>query len=187
MEKDPLKKFIDDHSEEWDVLKPSPDVWSRIAQNTARSEGKVRRFFASNGFRYGSIAASIAIVAGLYLVNKPAASNDMSALNSSVLIPRVIELEEYYLPQIIKKKRELVSIQPSSPDLVLDIEQSLLVLDEEYEQLKNELNEHPNDNRIMNAAIKNLQMRVRILNQQLDVFVRVKQNQKQQNDGKTSI
>ncbi len=187
MKKDPLKKFIEDHSDEWDVLKPSPEVWSRIEQSTTKSEGKVRRFFTGTGFRYGSIAASIAIVAGLYMFNKPVRHGEVSETNQNVLISQVVELEEYYLPQIIKKRKELVAVQPTSPDLVIDIEQSLLLLDEEYKQLKKELNEHPNDNRIMNAAIKNLQMRVSILNQQLDVFVRVKQHQKQQNDGKTSI
>jgi hypothetical protein len=54
-------------------------------------------------------------------------------------------------------------------------------LDSSYTQLKKQLYTTPNTDKVMGAMIQNLQLRIEVLNRQLEVLQRVEKLQKQQN------
>ncbi|WP_276497794.1 hypothetical protein [Pontibacter litorisediminis] len=197
--KDRLERFVQDNREEFDVFEPRPELWQQICQELPKKspekEAKVikvnfgERASFSADFFFMRVAAAIVLLLGcgltIFLMKQqtPDTANTLASAQSinapasevSAIAPELPEIEAYYASQIKAKKSEL-----SEYDLMvlgLDehqlIDKELARLDSSYVQLKKQLYTSPNTNEIVGALIQNLQLRIRVLNRQLEVLQRL--------------
>lgn len=105
--------------------------------------------------------------AALYLA--PSGELVVSEVNHSTnarLDTAVRGMEKYYVSQLADRKAELSQL---APEAVADWTRSLVELDSSYQQLKRELPQHPQPEVVLTAMNKNLQYRLDILDQQLEL------------------
>ncbi|WP_018476892.1 hypothetical protein [Pontibacter roseus] len=204
---DRLKEFVNENREEFDVFEPRPELWQEICRQmpkaqekpvTARKEAKVisinfgELLNFNADFMFMRVAASIILLLGcgltLLLVkqNVPAntgatmaAATEQAAL--SQIAPELVEVEAYYTNQIKSKREELsdYDMKVLGLDEAKEIDLELARLDSSYTQLKTQLYTTPNTDQVMGAMIQNLQIRIEVLNRQLEVLKRIEQLKKE--------
>ncbi|OKL39086.1 hypothetical protein [Pontibacter flavimaris] len=216
--KDSLEKFVQNNREEFDVFEPRPELWQHICQELPQTspekEAKVIKFnfgeraSFSADFFFMRVAAAIVLLLGcgltIFLMKQqtPDTANTLASNQSinapaadvNAIAPELPEIEAYYASQIKAKKSELSAYDLKV--LGLDehqlIDNELIRLDSSYVSLKNQLYTSPNTNEIVGALIQNLQIRIRVLNRQLEVLQKLEPNKQQpiqepQNDDTTNV
>lgn len=194
--KDKLKNFVQEHREAFDTFEPRAELWQEICQElpAARKEAKVikisfgqRASFSADAL-FMRVAAAIVLLfaCGLTLFlmkqNTPKAANTIAATSQNRLqniSPEIVEVEAYYTSQIQEKKSELSAYDLKLLGLNSDagIDQELARLDSSYTQLKQELYTTPNTDLVVEAMIQNLQIRIEVLNRQLEVLQKMEGKQ----------
>ena len=91
-------------------------------------------------------------------------------LSSNGYNSELVEVESYYTQLISDKKREIQTFEIDDPELLNDING----LDSMYLELKGNLKVNQKDGRLISAMIMNLQLRVDILNKQLNILENIK-------------
>ena len=191
--KDRLKEFVSEHRDEFDVFEPRPDLWQNICQETQapRKEAKVisikfgERASFSADFLFMRVAAAIVLLLGcgltLFLMkqNTPDTSTMVAASEQKVIsniAPEIVEVEAYYVSQIEEKKSELSEYDKKVLGLgdQKEIDRELARLDSSYLVLKKQLYTTPNTEEIVEAMVQNLQIRIEVLNRQLEVLQSIK-------------
>lgn len=190
---DKLKKFAEEHRDEFDVFEPRPELWQHICQDLTekRKEAKVIsiKFGESASFSanvlFMRVAAAIVLLVGcgltLFLMKQqaPESGNTLAMTQpaASSIAPELAEVEAYYVSQIREKKSKLseYDLQVLGLDGQQEIDAELARLDSSYIQLKKQLYTNPNTDEIMSAMIQNLQIRIRVLNRQLEVLQNLNQ------------
>jgi hypothetical protein len=199
--KDRLKEFVNENREEFDVFEPRPELWQEICtelktqqaqEEKPRKEAKVisinfgERLNFTADFMFMRVAATIVLLLAcgftLWMVkqNSPATGNNMLATTteqSSVyqMVPELAEVEVYYTSQINSKREELseYDLKVLGLDEAREIDRELARLDSTYTQLKEQLKTTPNTDQVMSAMIQNLQIRIEVLNRQLEVLQKI--------------
>jgi len=187
--KDKLKDFVHEHREAFDTFEPRAELWQEICRELppAPKEAKVikisfgqRASFSADAL-FMRVAAAIVLLfaCGLTLFlmkqNTPKAANTIAAASQNRLqkiSPEIVEVEAYYTSQIQEKKSEMSAYDLKMLGLNSEagIDQELARLDSSYIQLKKELYTTPNTDRVVEAMIQNLQIRIEVLNRQLEVL-----------------
>jgi hypothetical protein len=183
-----LEEFIKINREEFDDLEPSADLWARIekhlpAQETAIKKREAKTF--SLGFVL-RVAASVIVVMGIsfifYIRHERKAGIDLAAIN-----PVYAQQHAQYTSQIESKRVELKSIAKSNPDLYNEFNSEIAEMDSTYKEMKTELATSPNQERVLRAMIKNLEIQTQVLNQQLKVVEQMNNMKKEEHDDVKSI
>lgn len=215
--KDKLKEFVSENREEFDVFEPRPELWQEICrempatQKTApRKEAKLISInfgewaSISADFMFMRVAAAIILLVGCGLTLLLMKQNTLTTDNTLVAVteqptlsqiaPELVEVEAYYTSQINSKRDQLseYDLKVLGLDETAGIDRELARLDSSYAQLKTQLYTIPNTDQVMGAMIQNLQIRIRVLNRQLEVLKRIEEIQKQDltepnNDETTTI
>jgi hypothetical protein len=135
------------------------------------------------------VAASIILLLGCGLTillmkqNTPALENAMAAKEQEMInsiAPEMVEVEAYYVNQIREKKSELseYDLKILGLDEQQEIDNELARLDSSYLKLKKQLYTTPNTDEIMGAMIQNLQIRIQVLNKQLEILQKIEKMEK---------
>lgn len=191
---DKLKNFVNEHRDDFEVYEPRQELWQEICQElpAARKEAKVisisfgEKLSLTADFLFMRVAAAVLLLLGcgltLFLMkqNTPTGNNYALAATEKAptiknIAPELVEVEAYYTSQINNKKEQLTSYDLKA--LGLDeqqlIDKELAKLDSSYLQLKKQLYTNPNTDKVMDAMIQNLQIRIEVLNRQLEVLQRI--------------
>jgi len=194
--KNKLENFVEEHRDAFDVYEPRTELWQEICRElpppaTKKKEAKVinikfgERASFSADFFFMRVAAAVVLLLGCGLTlllmkqNAPEISNNTLVVNEQTAIqriaPELVEVEAYYVHQISAKKSQLSAYDLKLLGLDEDqaIEQELARLDSSYTQLKKQLYTNPNTEEIVGAMIQNLQIRIEVLNRQLEVLQRL--------------
>ncbi|SIT91228.1 hypothetical protein [Pontibacter indicus] len=142
-------------------------------------------------FMFMRVAATIVLLLAcgitLWTVkqNNPAATNTTNTLAANTgtgeqesiyqVAPELAEVEVYYTSQINSKREELseYDLKVLGLDETREIDRELARLDSSYTRLKNQLYTTPNTDQVMAAMIRNLQIRIEVLNHQLEVLQKI--------------
>jgi hypothetical protein len=205
---DRLKEFVSENREDFDVFEPRPELWQEICselktqsfqEKASREEAKVisinfgERLNFSTDFLFMRVAATIVLLLAcgitLWMVkqNSPAANKTVAAASEQAqlnqIAPELAEVEVYYTSQINKKREELsdYDMKILGLDEARSIDRELARLDSSYTQLKTQLYTTPNTDQVMGAMVQNLQIRIEVLNRQLEVLKKIEKLQKQDN------
>ncbi|MDO6389450.1 hypothetical protein Q4E40_04890 [Pontibacter sp. BT731] len=201
--KDRLKDFVSENREEFDVFEPRPELWQEICtelkiqkaqEEKPRKEAKVisinfgERLNFTADFMFMRVAATVVLLLAcgitLWTVkeNSPATTNTLAATTETgeqasvyQVAPELAEVEVYYTSQINSKREELseYDLKVLGLDETREIDSELARLDSSYTRLKNQLYTTPNTDQVMAAMIRNLQIRIDVLNRQLEVLKKI--------------
>ncbi|WP_421764622.1 hypothetical protein [Ekhidna sp.] len=164
---DQFEKFIIDNREAFDDATPSENAWNAIDQKL----GKKRSIWPN----MWKVAAVLFMVSTVYLMVEKATTNDEEPLLSE----EFTQAEDYYVGLISLRRKEIkAQLTPEEHEqFLVEIDQ----LDSMYEELKRTYQTNASNDRVMDAMISNLQLRLEILNKQLDILQNIK-NQNNEND-----
>jgi hypothetical protein len=165
-----IERFIKENRAKFDLKDPSEEVWSKIANdlNHRNSKGATPRF--SLPWRSMGIAASVALLLSLgYFTGRygrPVSDNrdiiHISASHGTSVVKYATFIED--------KRNQLESMSIKNPEMVSGFEKDLDELNGSYLKLRAKLPNNPNQERILNEMVKNLQWQLELLNKQLELM-----------------
>ncbi|MFY0652922.1 MAG: hypothetical protein JXQ96_12845 [Cyclobacteriaceae bacterium] len=166
--KDNLEEFVKSKRTEFDAELPSSNLWSNIEAELPKSQ-------TTNDLSWvWKVAAVLFLISTTYLIFERETSSPVvtatETLEGDGYSDELHEVEGYYSQLIAAKKKEIQSYDISNEELLGDIHS----LDSMYLELKNDLKVNQMDDRLINAMIRNLQLRVDILNKQLNILEQIK-------------
>ncbi|GAB4019486.1 hypothetical protein [Spirosoma koreense] len=205
MKKNNLERFIRDNREDFDDKEPSASLWQRIeagldGQELGKDTSNVSpltgpqldpsapfRQIHRNQAQAGSrqigwprldwrVAASVALLllAGsfLYMNRKYDVARQPEVVAAS---PTYAKEVAQYTRLIDTKRAELKQMTEDNPALYQEFATDLDRLEKSYQSLKSDLPQNPNQEVLIQAMIQNLQLQINLLNEQLRVIQRIKQ------------
>jgi hypothetical protein len=131
------------------------------------------------------VAAMVILVMGIgfgvYLkTQKTSEGVDYAAIN-----PTYAKQQMHYASLIATKRTELKKVTKFDPQLYQEFSADIVKLQATYKKLNADLATSPNQQRVLRAMIRNLQIQTEVLNQQLSVIQQFNQSKnEQQNDNK---
>jgi chromosome segregation ATPase len=181
-----LENFIKHNRKQFDELEVPEGIWSGI-ENTLNEHDRLRSSKQPKIFnlKWIKVAATITLVvtAGLFfLQHQKNAVADISRIN-----PQLAKQQYYYTSVIQEKQDELKQIRKEDPALYNEFSAEINHIDENYRKLKNGLSTSPNREETVKAMIRNLQIQIQILNEQLQIIDRVNQIKKEYKNEDKSI
>ena len=183
-----LEDFIKMNKEEFDELEPSADLWSKIEKHLPPEGTPIKRREAKT-FSLNfvlRVAASIVVVMGicfgLYLHFE---KNDR--VNYAAINPVYAKQRIQYTSLVQSKRKELKSIAKTDPELYKEFSAEIAQMDSTYKRLNRDLVNSPNQERVLRAMIRNLQIQTEVLNQQLEVIEQLKQTKQEQTNETKNI
>lgn len=181
-----LEDFIRDNREEFNDLEPRANLWGRIEAELPEqfNEKKKETKTFSLGFVL-RVAAIVTMVMGgcfyLYLHRQPAAVN-LAAIN-----PEYARQQMQYTSLIAEKRNELKSVAKADPQLYHEFTAEMAKMDSTYRKLNKDLLTSPNQEAVLRAMIRNLQVQSEVLNQQLNVIEQFNEFKNQQKNAIKTI
>ncbi len=205
MKKDRIERFVRDNREAFDSHEPTPDLWARLEarlgephnghvyENPANPrEDLTRRGTDSRGSgrpkrrvmvlpllqRTWYAAASVVLLVGLagwWWLNTAAPVDTNADPVLSRVDPQAAQTAFQYASLIETKREEIRQFSKTDPALYKEFSGEIESLNHDYQNLKAELPQTPNQEELLQAMIQNLQTQVTLLNRQLSIIQRVKQ------------
>lgn len=189
--KEKLENFIKDNRSDFDQFEPPADLWDRIdkqlnerqigisANKTIKKERTVRLSFLLK------LAASILpiLFAGLWFYQYQLKQSSYL----SNIDPQLAQQQVHYASLIEIKRNELKRIEKEEPLLYQEFSEEIKKMDANFQKLKKDLPASPNQEETVKAMIRNLQIQIELLNQQLEIIQQINQLKKEQVDDTQNI
>lgn len=182
--KDNLENFIRENRQSFDDLEPRAETWSKIQNELNQSPEKKDHTWL------WKVAAAVFLCLSVGLAVERTMKMDIElvaeASHAAGKSPsaELTEVEGYYIQLITQKREEIKSVIDTKGFVDNALLEDMDQLDQMYLKLKDDLTRNENDERLINAMIRNLQLRVEILNKQLKVLERIS---KHEEDEKISV
>jgi len=166
-----LEDFIRANKDEFDDLEPQTDLWSRIekqlpVQEVIEKKREVKTF--SLGFVLRVAAAVILIMGISFLIFLRSIKPE--SVNLAAINPEYAKQQMHYASLVETKRTELKEIAKTNPELYKEFSSEIAQMDSTYNKLNSELANSPNQELVLQAMIKNLQIQTQVLTQQLGVL-----------------
>ena len=170
---DQLEKFIMDNRGAFDENVPSDNTWNRI-DHKLKEKSKLWP-------TVWKVAAVLFMVSTLYLMVD---RNSHPMEDEPILTEEFNQAETYYI-NLITQKRKIIQ-EELTPDHRKQFLSEIDQLDAMYLELKKTYQTNASNDRLMDAMINNLQLRLEILNKQLEILQKIK-NQNNEKDATIEI
>ena len=176
-----LEDFINENREAFDDELPSEKVWKGLEAGIPVTQAKIIKLTPL--LKWG-IAASLLLVTAtvaFFIVHKPvntgvtAAANIDTSTDIAAIAPEAAPEVNQFAKLIALKQEELKTLAKEQPELYQKFTTDITQLDSSYRDLKNQLNIAPNKEMPIEAMVKNLQLQLNVLNQQLNIIDQIKQ------------
>ncbi|SMD32693.1 hypothetical protein SAMN04488029_1044 [Reichenbachiella faecimaris] len=179
--KDRLEDFIKSNRAEFDDLEPRRDTWAKIEKDLQAV--KLKKDYT--WLWKAAAVVFLCISVGLAIERTMIAEDEAVALQTTKSRSAELnEVEGYYTQLISQKRMEIKSVIDKNGLVDIELLKDMEQLDNMYAKLKKDLKRNQNDERLINAMIQNLQLRVEILNKQLRILERIS---KHEEDEKISV
>ena len=195
MKKDNLERFIRDNHEAFNDREPSGDLWKKLEADLDKqlpdqvdrtNRSPFQEIYKNNSLKVGRqigwpsldwrVAASVAVLllAGclLYMNQRYGVTHQPEVVAAS---PSYAKEVVQYTQMIDDKRAELKQMTEDNPALYQEFATDLTRLENSYRSLKADLPQNPNQEVLIQAMIQNLQLQINLLNEQLRVIQRIKQ------------
>nr|WP_294877596.1 hypothetical protein [uncultured Pedobacter sp.] len=164
-----LEEYIREHKKSFDVGTPSDQLWGKI--ETALDKEKVKKPLRVP--LWFAIAASLIVVMTvtfIYTYRNRETGVDIADVN-----PGYAQKEMKFASLIEQKKDSLMVYAQENPKLYSEFSADLQKLGADYENLKKQLESSPNQKLVVRAMVKNLELQLQVINQQLSIINEVSQ------------
>ena len=168
---DNFEKFIQENREQFDDREPGGELWNNIIHKL--EHGRQPRRFINHWVWKAASFILFAAVLGLLIERQFRQTKEITINQPKEQKIEFKQVEEYYTSLILSKRTEIQNYLHANPSFRNEFTGDIVQLDSMYADLKKELSNNYND-KIVDAMIVNLQMRIRILNQQLNILQKIK-------------
>jgi len=167
-----LEDFIKEHRREFDTDVPSAKLWEKIEGQLTKKKQKG----IINIRLWMSIAAAIIVLLSVTLIYVlPGREKEMNTAG----INRY-EKKQLRFAGLIEEKRDSLQIfAKANPELYNKFNADLENLEQAYDKLKKELPGSPNRQLVVKAMMKNLEIQLQVVSQQLSIINEVDQYKKE--------
>lgn len=183
-----LEDFIKNNKEDFDEIEPSADLWGRIEKQLP-TQAELPKKREAKTFSLGfvlRVAATVIILMGisflLYLRSEKNAGVDLASIN-----PEYAKQQVHYASLVETKRMELKAIAKTDPELYKEFSGEIAKMDSTYKKLNSDLANSPNQELVLRAMIRNLQIQTEVLNQQLGVLEQYNQMKEEQKNETKNI
>ena len=172
---DRLEKFIKSNRAEMDDKSPGHNLWAEIEKEL---QPEVKEIKLSKSHILWRAAAVILLLVTSWLAFEKVQQSDTdgSGMEMSKLNPDLMEAESFYL-SLIDQKRNEISAMGDMYNLGADFSSEINTLDSMYMVLKKDMINGSEEN-LVDAMIVNLQLRIEILNRQLNIIQSIEKSQR---------
>jgi len=164
-----IETYIKEHKKEFDLKEPSDQLWNRI--DAALTKEKKKQPFRMT-FWFGIAASLMVLMAFVFIYSNRKQDKD---LNIADINPVYAQKERRFASLIEEKKDSLQVYAKKNPELYAHFSADLNKLGSDYERLKKELQNSPNQKVVVKAMVKNLELQLQVINQQLSIINEVNQ------------
>ncbi|AYL97697.1 hypothetical protein [Mucilaginibacter celer] len=187
-----FEDFMHNNNEEFNEIEPSADLWGKIeAQlNFLDEEDRQPKKREAKTFSLGfvlKVAASVIIVMGIgfgiYIQSQKGSKGvDLAAIN-----PEYAQQQVHLASLVETKLTELKTASKNDPQLYKEFSAEIAKMDSTYKKLNNDLATSPNQERVLRAMIRNLQIQTEVLTQQLNIIEQFNEMKKEQSNETKNI
>ncbi|SEA95460.1 hypothetical protein [Pedobacter hartonius] len=168
-----IEDFIKENKKEFDTDRPSANLWDKIEQELVK-KNKKKKFDIR---LWMSIAASVIVLLGLIFISEfPIKKNKLSIADVN---PAYATRQVKFVSLIEEKRDSLQIFAEASPELYKKFSADLQTLNVAYDGLRKQLPSSPNQQLIVKAMVKNLEMQLQLVSQQLSIISEVSQFKKE--------
>lgn len=186
-----FEDFMKENREEFDDLQPRAEIWDNISKELdAWEAGHAPKKREAKTFSLGfvlRVAAMIVVVMGIGFGVYIQSQKSSGEVNLAEINPTYAKQQAQYASLIETKRIELKQIAKFDPQLYNEFNNELVKMQANYKKLSADLATSPNQERVLRAMIRNLQVQTEVLNQQLSVIEQFNQSKKQQQNGTKDI
>ena len=170
-----LEEFIKNHREEFDNKQPREKLWERIESDLDQSHRDYRWLWKA------AVVVLLAVCGYLVWERNQQTPADAPLASDMMVDPEFLETELYYTQLITEQRMMVDQYDLDDPQLKENFKRDLASLDTMYQELKLEYVETSNE-AVLEAMIGNLQLRMELLNQQLQILAQIKNEYKNESD-----
>jgi len=168
-----LEDFIKENKKEFDTDRPSMALWCKIELGLDQKKKKE----PANFRLWIGIAASLTILLSIgFFILYPGKNNGMSVADVN---PVYAKKEVKFCNLIEQKKDSLQVFAGTNPELYRQFDADLQKLNKTYEDLRKDLATSPNQQLVVKAMIKNLEIQLQLVSQQLSIISEVNEYKKE--------
>ena len=163
-----LEDYVKENKKAFEAKGPSDQLWERIS---AELDQKTKPKKSIKLYQWMSIAVVLALSMGLYFTyNKTNRTIEVADVNSA------FGKKEVRFASLIEEKRDsLQMMAKDSPALYGKFIADMSKLASDYDTLKKQLQTSPNSALVVKAMMKNLEIQLQIIDQQLLIINQVNQ------------
>jgi len=180
-----LEKYILEHRQEFDSVDPPPEVLDNIISEVSLKKGvKIK---PSWSWMWRAAAVLFFGISTYLFFQKESKEVTQNGINETweLQMADFVNTERYYNSMIQVKRQELLGFIDKGSPYYTDFKKDIGELDSMYTILKKEY-DYNNHDLVLDAMINNLQLRIEIMDKQLQIIQQV-QNENQTNNDKVTI
>lgn len=187
MKKDTIDELFDNLKGEFDINTPNEGHIGRFMeklQTNDISSVETKRVSKFNWKPYLAIAASLVICFSVFTT----VNNEPEDLDLASVSPEMSETQDFFTATIDAELKKLNKERsPLTEQIITDALNRIELLEKEYKNLKIDLTESNNDQRVIYAMISNFQNRIDVLNTVLEQIETIKQLKTNSDEPKNTI
>ena len=168
-----LETFVKENRKSFDLMEPPAGLWAKIELelDTKKNQEVRDKKKPLKLYLWMSTAAAILVVFGLawFYVEK----TQKSGIEIADVNVAYAQKEVHFTGLITEKRDSLAIFASANPELYKKFTADLKKLDEEYDRLKQELPASPNRTFVVKAMVKNREIQLQLLKQQLSIINQV--------------
>jgi len=170
-----LEGFVKDNKKQFEVKGPSDKLWGKIAAELDKKPEKK----TISLYQWMSIAAMLVLTVGVYF------GYQYKKMNAEIMVADInpgLGKKEVRFTSLIEEKRDsLLIFADADPELYQKFMTDMGKLDKDYQELKKQLQTSPNRALVGKAMMKNLEIQLQMISQQLYIINQVNQYKKEEN------
>lgn len=174
---DKLEDFIRNNKSDFDDLEPQDELWNNISKRLDNHASTKKNYT----WMWKAAAVVFLMLSAGLLWERNYNSHPTLAVVNPTESDELNRVEDYYTTLINERRTEIDTYAKSNPELAKQFDSDLVQLDSVYNQLKTQILQNNNDQKVKDAMILNLQLRIEILNRQLNILQQIKQVKKDEN------
>ena len=187
MQKDTIDKLFDNLKGEFDIRKPNQGHELRFLDKLKGNDMVSNASKKSSGFNWKpflAIAASLVLCFSVFMTLQ----NESEALDLASVSPELSKTQDFFTATIENELKRLNNKRsPLTERIIADALKQIQILETNYQNLKTDLIESGNDQRVIYAMITNFQNRIDILNTVLEQIETTKGLKIKTNETKNTI
>lgn len=169
-----LEEYIREHRREFDVSSPPDQLWGKISEAL---DGKTVKKRSKMPLWLGIAASLLVVMSVIFTYTYHNRGNE--ELEIADINPVYAKKELKFASLIEEKKDSLQVFAKKNPELYAEFSADLVKLGSNYEVLKKELQNSPNQKAVVKAMVKNLELQLQVINQQLMIMTEVDEYKKE--------